>query len=65
MPPRTIEVSRDDLFARRAKILAELGITSDELFARARSATLSVGEWEAVTELNDIAFLLGDADDDV
>lgn len=57
---RVLSVSRDELEARRTRILRNLHVTCSELAERARSSSLVAGEWEAWEELKDIAFLLGD-----
>ncbi|WP_199422868.1 hypothetical protein [Actinotalea solisilvae] len=64
MPPRTIEVTRDELLARREQVLDSLGTTLDALRARTRTGALSGEEWEAVAELEEISFLLNDSPDD-
>jgi len=53
-------VSRDDLLERRRSILERLGLTYEELLARAEARTLVADEYEALDALKDIAFLLGD-----
>jgi len=52
------EVSRADLIARRQRILSDLGMTYDELKARAASGSLLGEEQDALDTLKDIAFLL-------
>ena len=64
MAPRTIEVTRDQLVARRTATLRALGITLAELRERARTGTLSGDEWDAIEDLEEVGFLLGDATDD-
>ncbi|WP_158373941.1 hypothetical protein [Cellulosimicrobium cellulans] len=64
MTPVTIEVTRDDLLARRAKILRRLGTTIEALRSRASSGTPSAEEWDAIAELEEISFLLDDSADD-
>lgn len=64
MPPRTIEVTMDELLARRERVLDTLGTTLDRLRERARSGALSGEEWDAVAELEEISFLLNDSPDD-
>lgn len=53
-------VSRDDLIERRRAILERLGLTYEELLARAEAGMLVGDEYEALDDLKDIAFLLGD-----
>lgn len=64
MAPRTIEVSRTDLERRRSEILASLGTTLDDFRERVGRGSLAGFEWDAVEELEEIAFLLGDSSDD-
>ena len=58
---QVFEVSREELEDRRRAILARLGTSLDDLRARAESGALVGEEWDALQELRDIAFLLGDA----
>ena len=55
-----IDVSRDELIARRAAVMRRIELSASE-FERARETrSLSSDEWEAKEELEEIAFLLGD-----
>lgn len=54
------EVSREDLIARRERILEELGLTHDELEKLAAAGSLLGAEQDALDDLKDIAFLLGE-----
>lgn len=55
-----IDVSRDELIARRTEVLCRIELSAIE-FERARETrSLSSDEWEAKEELEEIAFLLGD-----
>lgn len=65
MAPRTIEVTSTELAARRAAVLEALGMTRDQFRERVREGSLSPSEWEARSELEQIAFLLGDSSDDL
>jgi hypothetical protein len=60
MAPNVLPVSREFLEARRSEILAALGVTRDELANRALNFSLSGEEWEALTELEEIEYLLGE-----
>lgn len=51
-------VTEEDLVARRAAILRELGLTSDELAAKVASGGLVGREWSAWSEIEDIDYLL-------
>jgi len=51
----------DELVERRCAILARLGVTLEEFTQRAESSALVGEEWETWEELEDIAFLLGEA----
>ncbi|WP_200945480.1 hypothetical protein [Sanguibacter sp. Leaf3] len=55
----------DSLQERRAKVLASLGMSREELRARVRVGSLSGAEWAALESLTEIAFLLDDAVDDI
>ena len=55
-----IDVTRDKLLKRREELLADLGMNLDEFLELASTRTLSGDEWEAMEELDGIAFLLGD-----
>lgn len=52
-------VSREELEARRAEILSELGLTADEFEAKVTSGGLVGREWSAWSEIEDIDYLLG------
>ena len=54
-----IEVTRDGLLARRARILEALGLTIDEYYQRAEANVLGGAEWDFRDDLDTIAFLLG------
>lgn len=60
MAPNVMAVTSDELERRRAAILEDLKVTRDDLRARAESYTLTGEEWSAVTELEEIEFLLGE-----
>jgi hypothetical protein len=55
-----VEVKPDDLTARRAALLAEVGLSETELRARADAHSATPEEWDAWTELQTIRFLLGE-----
>jgi hypothetical protein len=59
MAPNVLTVTRDELLARREELLAQAGLTLEELRSRAETYSLSGEEWELVTELDHIDFLLG------
>lgn len=60
MTPRTVPVTRDELTARRGRILASLGVTREEFDRRVEAGSLLGDEWYAAEDLEEIAFLLGD-----
>lgn len=64
MAPRTIEVSREQLVARREQVLARLGMSLEEFRHRVVRGSLTGDEWDAVSELEEIGFLLDDSADD-
>lgn len=52
--------TREELEERRAEILASVGQSEPELRQRAERGVLVAGEFEAVSELDVIAYLLGE-----
>ena len=64
MTPKTIEMTREALVSRRGELLNALGVTLEELRERARAGALSGDEWDAVSELEEIRFLLDDSEND-
>ncbi len=52
------KVTRKQLMARRAEILRELGLTSEELEAKVHAGGLAGSEWSAWSEIEDIDYLL-------
>lgn len=58
MSTRVRRVTEEDLVARRAEILAELGLTSEELEAKIVTGGLVGREWSAWSEIEDIDYLL-------
>lgn len=64
MAPATIRVTRDELHERRRLVLLRLGLSIGELRDRSKYGTLSGEEWEAVSELEEIGFLLDDTTED-
>lgn len=59
MTTKIRRVTEDDLLARRAEILQEIGITSEELEAKVEQGGLAGREWSAWSEIEDIDYLLG------
>ena len=53
-------VTPAELEARRAAIVDALGMSLDALRRLAETHTLTPQEWDALTELREIEFLLGD-----
>lgn len=53
------EPTREQLLARRAAILERLGLTAEEFAARVGAGALVGAEWDALSELENIGFLLG------
>lgn len=58
MTTRVRRVTEEDLVTRRAEILEELGLTSEELEAKVESGGLVGREWSAWSEIEDIDYLL-------
>lgn len=58
MSTKVRSVTEEELVARRAAILRELGLTSDELDAKVKSGGLVGHEWSAWSEIEDIDYLL-------
>ncbi|GAA1989664.1 hypothetical protein [Microbacterium pumilum] len=54
-----IDVTREELLARRADILHRIELSEEEFDAVRATRSLSSEEWEAKEELEEIAFLLG------
>ncbi len=59
MPPNVIPASREDLEARHDALLKQAGLSREELQARREAYSLTGEEWEILTELEEIEFLLG------
>jgi len=57
MSPNIQEVSLKDLNARRRAILARVGMTFQDLAARAEARSLTGDEWAAWEEIREIDFL--------
>lgn len=58
MTTRIRRVTEEDLVTRRAEILEELGLTSEELEAKVENGGLVGREWSAWSEIEDIDYLL-------
>jgi hypothetical protein len=56
--PHVQDMSLEELEARRAEILDELGMTYEELAAKAGNRSLIADEWTAWEEIREIDFLL-------
>ena len=56
--PHVQDMSLEELEARRAEILDELGMTYEELAAKAKKRSLIGDEWTAWEEIREIDFLL-------
>lgn len=59
MAPNLLNVTKDELLAKRDTLLARSGLTREELQERADSHNLHAEEWDLLTELEHIEFLLG------
>ena len=59
MAPNVMTVTRDELVARRDALLARTGLTRQQLQERAEAYSLNAEEWDILTELEHIDFLLG------
>lgn len=53
--------TREELYAQRNAVLATVGLTESELRANAEAGLLSGVEYDALSQLDVIAFLLGEA----
>jgi hypothetical protein len=60
MMTKTVEVTEEELRARRDAILHDLNTTLDDITERARVYALAGHEWDAWDRLQSIAFLLGE-----
>ena len=58
MPVRT--VTRSELEGRRGQILADLDLTLEQFTEVIETRSLTIDEWDAREELDEIAFLLGE-----
>ena len=58
MPPHVKNMTLEELEERREQILATLGMSYEELAARADSRSLIGDEWTAWEEIREIDFLL-------
>lgn len=54
-----IDVTREELLARRAEILHRIELSEEEFENVRATRSLSSEEWEAKEELEEISFLLG------
>lgn len=54
-----IDVTREELLARRAEVLRRIELSEEEFEAVHATRSLSSEEWEAKEELEEISFLLG------
>jgi hypothetical protein len=59
MAPNVSTVTREELLARSEDLVRQAGMSREELHARAETYSLNGEEWELVTELEHIEFLLG------
>lgn len=57
MPPHVQDMTLEELEERRAEILHGLGMSYEELAARAESRSLIGDEWTAWEEIREIDFL--------
>lgn len=57
MPPHVKDMTLEELEERRQEILAGLGMSYEELAARAESRSLIGDEWTAWEEIREIDFL--------
>ena len=55
-----IDVSRDELIARRTEVLRRIELSESEFERVRETRSLSSDEWEAKEELEEISVLLGD-----
>lgn len=60
MAPAVVTVRREDLVARRQRILERLGMSLDEFKNVAATSVLTGDQWDALEDLENIAFLLGE-----
>ena len=60
MTPAVVTVTQAELEKRRAEVLHRIGMSMDELIELESTTTLTGELYEAVDELDDVAFLLGE-----
>lgn len=58
MTTKIRRVTESDLVSRRAEILAEIGLTDQELTCKVETGGLVGREWSAWSEIEDIDYLL-------
>lgn len=62
MSPRVLEPSREELEARRQRLLERAGMSRDELEAAATAGTLRGDQFWVWEDIRSIEFLLGEDD---
>jgi hypothetical protein len=60
MAPNVMPVTREELLVRREALLSRVGLTREALAERADTYSLSGDEFETLTEIEEIEFLLGE-----
>lgn len=63
MSPRVLEPSRDQLEARRSRLLDRLGMSREELERAAESGALTGEQYWLLEDVRSTEFLLGTDDD--
>lgn len=62
LAPRVVEPSRDELEARRRRLLDHVGMTRDELDRAAQAGTLTSEQYWVWEDVTSTEFLLGEDD---
>jgi hypothetical protein len=63
MSPRVLQPGREELEARRARLLDRLGMSRDDLERAADSGALTGDQYWLLEDIRSIEFLLGHNDD--
>ncbi len=60
MTPNVLQVTREELLQRKERLLQSLGMTREQLAERAESYSLTGQEWDVLTQVEDVEFLLNE-----
>jgi len=60
MAPNVLQVTREELEERKGQLLRSVGMTQEELTERAATYSLTGSQYEVLSRLEDIDFLLAE-----